>query len=258
MKGVNGMTEDNPQPEVTVERIDADAVCERCGAVSPEETLLCKTCGNNLRDQRARRIAGDRGFEPGALAPERRSWIGKGLVVLGILLIIWVAINLERIEDLLAGTQTTSIADAKVYWSGPNSAFFEELHEDLKANPLTPQEIDSALRTPVKGNGYEGRYVLFQPNALRQVPIGEAVVRQQGDGIVFVAVLSRSDIEFRGEARFEGSVRIAARDSAGVKAGNRYYGASGFARPLDMGGFECFGLSDLNDDNYSVLAYRVP
>ena len=33
-----------------VEHLDADAVCEPCGNVNPEGTLLCKTCGNNLRD----------------------------------------------------------------------------------------------------------------------------------------------------------------------------------------------------------------
>ncbi|MCX5757207.1 MAG: hypothetical protein NTU83_01615, partial [Candidatus Hydrogenedentes bacterium] len=50
------MMEEGPQPQVDIERIDADAVCEKCGTVNPEETLLCKTCGNNLRDQRLHRV----------------------------------------------------------------------------------------------------------------------------------------------------------------------------------------------------------
>ena len=47
----------NPQDHHEhVEHLDADAVCEACDTVNPEGTLLCKTCGNNLRDQRARRM----------------------------------------------------------------------------------------------------------------------------------------------------------------------------------------------------------
>ena len=41
------------------EGIEADAVCAQCGSANPEGTLICKTCGNNLRDQRLMRIAAD-------------------------------------------------------------------------------------------------------------------------------------------------------------------------------------------------------
>jgi len=41
------------------EGIEADAVCAQCGSANPEGTLICKTCGNNLRDQRMLRITAD-------------------------------------------------------------------------------------------------------------------------------------------------------------------------------------------------------
>ena len=51
------MAERNVPRQHSAERVDADAVCARCGAVNPEDSLLCKVCGNFLRDLRGRRLA---------------------------------------------------------------------------------------------------------------------------------------------------------------------------------------------------------
>ena len=59
------MSDEHHQHLPEGERLDADAVCGSCGTVNPEDTLLCKSCGNNLRDQRQTRIAVDGpGMEP--------------------------------------------------------------------------------------------------------------------------------------------------------------------------------------------------
>lgn len=253
------MSDEGLQDQTPAERIDADAVCLECNAVNPEGTLICKSCGNNLRDQRARRLTSDEGMAAPGFGPEEGSWLGKGLVVLGILVILWTALNLGKIDDVLITIQATDYANVETYWTGSESRVFDSLQEELARNPVTESESRAAIEQPVDHNTYEGRYVLVRntPGRVRLV-LGEANVRQEGDRLLFVAVLSRGTVELRGELRFEGETRLAARDSAGVKTQDSYYGAEGFAQKLEEGGFECFGYSDFDGESYSALAYRVP
>jgi hypothetical protein len=79
--------------EDNFEYIDADAVCEQCSTVNPAGTLLCKTCGNNLRDQRMRRLAADEGMEAVHASDRPIRMLTGLLVVLGLLAILWAAIN---------------------------------------------------------------------------------------------------------------------------------------------------------------------
>jgi ribosomal protein L40E len=251
------MSDGDTRPDASFERIDADAVCEQCGTVNPEDTLLCKTCGNNLRDQRLRRIAGEQ--RPEGLRPARSSWIRGLLVVLAILFLLWVAMNVGRIEDFLMNVQMRPMGDAEAFWSGSLGRVFDQLAADLRANPTTPQQSAQAVSQPVVSDTYDGRYILVSRSLTRQIPVGEANVRVEGDVLRFVAVLPNRDIEVRGAARSEGNARIAARDSAGARINGRYYGVSGFAQKADTGGFECLGLCDYGgDESYSVLAFRVP
>jgi hypothetical protein len=251
------MSDDDARPEASLDRIDADAVCEQCGTVNPEDTLLCKTCGNNLRDQRLRRIAGEQRVE--GLRPARSTWVRGLLVVLAILFLLWVAINIGGIESFLMNVQMTPTGDAEAFWSGSVGRVLDQLAADLKANPTPPQQSAEAVSHPVVSDRYEGRYILVTRSLVRQIPVGEANVRVEGDALRFVAVLFNRDVEVRGEGRFEGNARIAARDSAGARIDGRYYGVSGFAQKADTGGLECLGLCDYSADaTYSVLAFQVP
>ena len=252
------MSNGNQRTVIPLERIDADAVCEWCGTVNPEGTLLCKTCGNNLRDQRAKRLSGETAAESASRATEHTAIFGKVIGVIGVLLIIWVALNLTRIEEMMAGAQTSTTSNARVYWSGPDIDVYNEMIQELQANPVTPQECGAVLQRPDYDGGYDGRYALFHRDGANLVPIGQASVRVKGDALVFVAVLSSFDLEFRGEARFEGNARIASRDTAGVRMNERFYGVSGFAQKVKTGGFECFGLSDAGSDSYAAIAFHVP
>jgi len=252
------MSEGGLRSNTPSERMDADAVCERCDTVNPEDTLLCKTCGNNLRDQRARRLALEQAMEAVNAGPSRAAWARGLLLVFGILVLIWIAINAGRIEDFMVAAQTTKLGDATLFWSGAKGREFDKLAEELKSNPITSEEREVAQKQPASTEIYEGRYVLVQQGHLRQTPVGEAIVRKEGGAFRIVAVFDRSAAQLRGEAKLEGPARIAARDTAGVYQNGEYYGASGFAQPAETGGFECLGLCDLSDETYSAMAYRVP
>lgn len=252
------MSNDDYRIDHAVERIDADAVCAECGSVNPDGTLICKTCGNNLRDQRARRVTGE--LVPDAVVVESRtpSWLGKSLAVLGLLVLLWTALNLGRIEDLMVGAQSDELGDPEQYWSGRDSSTLDGLRDELRSNEVGRQEAQAAQQQPLPNDVIDGRYVLVRDNPLGgRVEIGQAIVKQEGNRILFVALLGRDDTEIRGEARPEGT-RIAARDTASVKIRGENWGASGFVQPMEGGGYACFGLSSENDESYSAYAYRVP
>ena len=252
------MTDEDPLLNAATERIDADAVCAACGNVNPDGALICKVCGNNLRDQRMRRVRGEDGAEVVIAEPGRASWVGKGVVAFGLLLLLWTGLNLGRVAEMLAGGPGGGFGDAEALWSGSDGAAYDALIEELRANPVTREEGDQAQEQPVFDGTYDGRYVLAGENlGSGYASVGQAIARQEGTKLRFVALLTR-DIEVRGEAEFETETRIAARDMAGVKIRDRYYGASGFARAKPDGGFDCFGLSDHDEESYSVRAYRVP
>jgi len=248
-----------------VEKIDADAVCARCGSVNPEETLLCKTCGNNLRDQRARRVAGELQGEIVASTGSRVSWVRAGLAVIGLLVIVWTGINADNIGGWLESSQAEQLGDPEIYWDGPNSRTLDAMAAAINAAPLTQADALRAQQTPSPDTGFEGKYALFHDSsAFGRILIGQAAVKQQGDSFLFVAILSNGHAELRGEARVEetrgeGKKRLAARETAGLKIRDMYFGASGFAQISETGGFTCLGLSDYNaDDSYSAMAYRLP
>lgn len=241
-----------------VERIDADAVCIECGAVNPEGTLLCKTCGNNLRDQRNLRFGAEAVAEGMAAVGERPAWLTSGFAILGILVVLCVAINAGRIVDVMMDVQSPDTSDIEDFWSGPRSAVFDKLAEELQYNPISVEESELAMEQPDVSGVYEGRYVLLRPEAAFRRIMGQAHVRQSGEKLQFVALLDRGQVELRGEARLEGENRIAARDSAGILKRDEYYAADGFAQPMETGGYECFGLSEYDTGSYSVLAFRVP
>jgi len=254
----------NSQPEAPGYRLDADAFCIVCSSVNPEGTLICKTCGNNLRDQKAQRVAGTLAVDVNLLEPERTAWLPKALVVLAILVVLWTAMNLGHIEEWLVGAQAADLTGGQVYWDGANSAVLDEMAQELEANLLTEEEKEAAQNAlqetseaaPAAGS-YDGHYVLLRTGG---VPgeYGEALVRQVDDErVLFVARVNRGKAEVRGEGFFEGGSRIAARDTAGLMINGRCFGAQGFATYGGNAWYTCYAASDLNDASYSAIAIRV-
>ena len=254
----------NSQPEAPGHRLDADAFCVVCSSVNPEGTLICKTCGNNLRDQKAQRVAGTLAVDVNLLEPERTAWLPKALVVLAILVVLWTAMNLGDIEEWLVGAQAANLNGGGVYWEGSNSAILDEMSRELAANPLTKEEKEAAQSAiqespeamPPAGS-YDGQYVLIRGGGIPG-EYGEALVRQVDDErVLFVARLNRGDTEMRGEGFFEGGVRIEARETAGLMISDRFFGARGFASYGGPTWYTCYAQSDLNDISYSAVAIKV-
>lgn len=253
------MPERDARVNVEFNAIDADAICEQCGTVNPEDTLLCKTCGNNLRDQRLRRISGEQSELEGG---ESRFRLFTGLLTtLGILLIVAAVLNLESIEAWLVSMQTETPSGQAELWSGENSRLYEDMMRQLRESPTPQGVMQASVENPVIDTAYNGRYVLVRPNRILGTEyIGEALLSRRGELVYFVASLAGGRVEVRGYASFgekEGRQILRAPDSAGIRIDGQTYAAFGWAEPREDGSHAVYGKSFHDDGQYGVLAYRV-
>ena len=247
-------------------QIDADAVCEQCGSVNEEDTLLCKVCGQNLRDQRTKRLANAQGpefFETGV----SRIRLFTGLLsMLGLLLVVFAVLNIANIEaSLVSFLSADSATEGENLWSGPGSEIYEGLLRNLEEYPTSRSRTEEALNNPVTDRSYNGRYVLVRPGRVdANLVIGEANLSRRGDRVYFVAKLRNQPIEIRGYALLEqvgqeDELRAVARTNVGIIAGDVHYSGFGFADRIPAGGHRIVAASDYdsNDVNHEILAYRV-
>lgn len=240
------------------QEIIVDAVCAKCGAVSPEGTMICKTCGNNLRDQRRQRLAGGPALGAPALARPQSRWLSKAFAVLGILIVIWVALHVDQIEELLIILQTPTGPDADRFWSDAGNEIYAELLAELETHPITEEEREQALAETHSNDSYDGRYVLMQDRPFgRRRDVGEACAKRDGDRLFFVANLL-DNVEMRGEAWFEDPDQPVAWETAALRMEGKYYLVTGFAVRRNAGIFECYGQSYHSDSSFLAMAYRVP
>ncbi len=246
--------------EDTFEHIDADAVCEQCSTVNPAGTLLCKTCGNNLRDQRIRRLASDEGIEIIHGSDRPRRVLTGLLVAFGLLAILWTAINVwnGNVENWLTrgitATDSSGSLDPNQYWSGPESAVYTEMSRELADNPITADEA-AQFTTGAAEEGVDGRYVILADGPGSRM-VGGAIVRTRGNSIEFVAQVGRG-IEVRGRATVSTDDQYEAQE-VGVEWGNSTLDGYGIARLQDAGVFTCVGrISNAEDKTYSATAYKL-
>ncbi len=246
----------HPAPEQHWDSIDADAVCARCGTVNPEGTLLCKTCGNNLRDQRARRVAEGTTLE--AESQPKSAWLARAVAVLGLLVLLWVALNVNNILQMLVSVEGRENVKARSYWQGNKAGLYEDLWRGLAEEPVTPAEIDAALAHPVSRSTFAGRYVLVDKNNPSPSNVlGTAIVSRHDEELHFLALLGE-DAEVRGLARVDRNNSLTARNSAAVRLGRRtYYLAIGIALKQPDGALECQAQYGDSDVRYVALAYAV-
>lgn len=243
------------------QEVVVDAVCAKCGNVNPEGTMLCTSCGNNLLDQRKRRLA--QALRPGAAGfgkkrLEFHRWMAIVLGVFGALVILWTALHRDQIAELFVILQTPTGSDAGQFWNEAGSEVYTQLQAELKAQPITDEEMSQALAETHTSDTCDGRYVLMQILASDQKSnVGEAYVRRDGDRIFFVANLAGGE-EMRGEAWFESEDRLVAQETAAVKIGEDYSALYGFAVRRNLGVFECNGQTDSSETYYRAMAYRVP
>jgi len=271
-------TPGRPAPAAAPQRfqaVDADAVCEQCGTVNDDGTLLCRVCGQNLRDQRARRLAGVQAPDMGEAKVSRVRIFTGVLSVAGILLVILIVLNLPRIEAVL----TSELSEAPIasvgseaLFSGPDAAIYDNLLAELNDYPSTRAQVQDAIETPLAEATYNGRYVLMPAGALTpDRAIGEAAVSRRGNRVYFVALISQPFMEIRGSALLEevqndgeeAAIRPVVRNSAGyIDENGTELRGFGLAEPLATGGHRVFVIQDAGNEEETgqqtqVFAYRI-
>lgn len=247
------------------EEVDADAVCQQCATVNEEGTLLCKSCGNNLRDQRNQRIA--QGAGPELLGDGRSKFqmLTGLLVTFGILIVFYVVWNIDSFESMLVDSlsETSATTDRNV-WTGSNAAMYDEMLLDLIEFPTPNNVRQDALNNPQTETTYNGRYLLMFPGELDASRIvGEANLQRIGERIHFVFKASNGGAEVRGYAMLEPveegqAPRPIVRRTAEIQLDGFNFDGMGVSTPAPAGGHNIVTKRADDDQQYEVLAYRVP
>lgn len=240
-----------------IDHLDADAVCIQCSTVNPEGTLICKTCGNNLRDQRSTRMVADQMMDGGGTKQSNRQRLSIALTTLGILVILYVTLNLGAIESALVRSQLATVDHIQALWTGADNSIYTELAAALTVRPST-QAIIQARNDPVAPATVDGKYVIFSQDR----SVGTANVSQRGSAIYFVAKLFTGQ-ELRGKAT-TGQQYIRVRwEFAGYRSADGYTAIAGMAQRKPDGTLEIFGQEEsLNEEpmeaGYSATGYPLP
>ena len=257
------MPQDKHQNE-EFDRLDADAVCEECATVNPSGTLFCKSCGNNLRDQRVRRMAGG-GEQPVVeeAAPRKsRHIISGSITLIALAAVLGLVINLDEVENwfvnssLAAGEHTLA---PSTLWSGRTAPIYEQLQSELAANPVSMDEIQ-APPTPVgEDEDLSGRYYVKLRNAPNAPVAGYAIVGRVGDTYHVYGEVNGS--ELRGEGKYSGKL-LSMPEAALRTQDGTVYTILGLAEYLGDGVFEILGqqYARAGEDTpqYVFYSYRVP
>ena len=234
------------------DKLDADAVCAQCSTVNAEGTLLCKVCGNNLRDQRNRRMQADQAMDLEHTGHRRRALSSGILFVLAIGLIVATLVNQELIVEWLIDVQSPSEPSLEVLWAGDFDVYFQPMLDEIDAAGLNAESAATALADSPKYPELPGLYVLFEGETY----LGVANVRMEGQEVYFAARLVNDD-EIRGVGRSEVDHIIVTPDSAALRRRRGpMLSFTGAATPKGDGMVECRG--DNGVTRLNVKAYRVP
>lgn len=244
------MNSDYQGGEGQSEKLDADAVCIQCGTVNAEGTLLCKVCGNNLRDQRSRRMTTDQALETGETGLNIRNWLSPVMFLLAVTLILFTLFNQDAIVNWMVGVQSSEFEGPELLWLGNDSGELDELVDELRDNMPTEEQALAARDDPAVSDGLSGIYALFADG----VYVGAANARFDDDGFYFSALLESGE-QVRGRAISQGTHYIMVPDDGGVRSRNQMRPVRGVASPKGNGVIECVGDDSL--DNYSCMAYAI-
>ncbi len=232
------------------EKLDADAVCIQCGTVNSEGTLLCKICGNNLRDQRLQRMNADQALDTDNAGGKQRVWASPLLFVLAVGIIIYTVYNQDAIVESIMGSQIAPQATAEDLWQGATGRTIDTLLSDLDAQLPTEEIAIDAYTNRADGESLSGIYVLFADNIF----IGSANVLVEDDTLYFGARLESGE-EIRGQAESKGDFYLMKHESGGMEIRNRLYTVQGVASPQGNGAIECVG--DDGREHFTCMAYRL-
>ncbi len=251
-----------PGQHFDFEQIDADAVCEQCGTVNPEATLICKICGNNLRDQRLRRIAAQPAGAPQTPGVSRFRLFTTLLTTLGVLVVVAAALNVDSIAQWVVGSGNEESSRLGDVWSGADAEIYNELDRQLTENPITRAEEQEAIANPVIDTVYDGRYILMRPNAFSGTEtIGEAILQRRAERVYFVAKINFREMQVRGFAILTGdeggNLRPVVQSTASAHIGGGEYLGWGYGVPNADGSHTWYAQSTFDDNSYGILAYRI-
>lgn len=249
------ITERDERPS-TGHDIDADIVCAACGLENEHGTLICRQCGNNLRDQRRKRLA-EMAASLAAEHSSSRIRLFSGLLsVFGIVAIIAVALNLEAIATYLAGGGSDARTLVASYWSGATGATFDAMLADIENNPPSDTARASAIAAPLASTALNGRYVLAAPGAASAAEIGVASVRSENGSVYFCAILDGGG-EVRGIGKIDDSGRMTTQLGVVEIRGARAPGV-GYAIRNAQGAFTVYGaaLSE-NGAQFEAMAFPI-
>lgn len=240
-----------------VDFADADAVCEACDMVNPEGTLICKQCGNNLRDQRARRVAQgimkESEHDPG----RNLRFLTGAFAALGILVILWLALNAEQVLSSLSGIDTTSTAQnlRETFWEGDDAELYQSMLNELLANPVNESVFNNIPAQTSEGGSLDGRYVLRRAEGFGPPLLGQALVRTE-DGIAFFVAQMQEDIEIRGALESLDPARPSSIHCA-VRIDGDYSAAFGFAQRNEDGSYTCLAQTGEESEYQTALIFRL-
>lgn len=247
------MNNANPGGAFHVDKLDADAVCAQCNTVNVEGTLLCKVCGNNLRDQRNRRMQADQAMDLEHTGQRSRTWLSGLLFVLAIGVIIATLVNQEMIVDWLINVQSANEPSLELLWTGDYDAYFQPMFEEIDIAAVDAESAAAARLQAPQSTDLEGVYALFEGDTY----LGAACFRLEGEDAYFAAKLEDEGSEVRGLARAESDNYIAVPDFTAVsRRRGQLQSFTGVAIPKGDGTVECMG--DNGTVRISFMAYRMP
>lgn len=250
------------QPEYK-EGIEADAVCGQCGTTNPEGTLICKTCGNNLRDQRHLRLAADQMLDAEVEGAPASSFLAKALPILGLLIVLWLGLNAGRISSMLttasdSGRGFESAPSSEVYWQGEGHELYDGLYQELLASFPTLSDAEAArLESTEKSEFSDGVYAVYEKLGTTQRFVGAAILKFQDGEWHYVAQIN-GVIQLRGHASQNEHMLSADWHEGGVMYNDACYAVSGAALLNPDGVVSISGVTDLNTTQYQSAAYRIP
>lgn len=235
-----------------VDKLDADAVCAQCSTVNAEGTLLCKVCGNNLRDQRNWRMQADQAMDMEHTGHRRRAVSSGILFVMAIGIIIATLVNQELIVEWLINVQTPSEPSLQSLWAGDFDTYFQPMLDEVDGAGMDAESAKAALENSPQYPELPGLYVLFDGETY----LGTASVRIEGQEVYFVARLEKGE-EVRGVARAGADNIIVNPESSALRLRRGpLISFTGVAIPKGGGMLECMG--DNGAVRESLNAYRIP
>ncbi len=238
-------------------KIDADAVCVQCGTVNPEGTLICRKCGNNLRDQRRLRLQAEEQLRMGEELPSTRKIVLGIIALIGAILIVIAGLNADSIMMWLVSSGDFSFSTGSP-WSGDLGRELSIMEKDLKAQIIASNQIYAAIQRPINSEIFEGVFVVAVRNIEGNfVPVGKALVKPTGDKYLFVALLDNGS-QVRGSAQKQNERFVVYWENASCEWNGQRGSASGIVSKREDGRYEGYGGTDLTNENFEFYAFKLP